>query len=113
MVVVIEEPGLRVPIKTWLPPEEIEGGAMEQLRHAASHPDAGSHIAVMPDCHVGFGVTIGSVFPTWESIIPTAVGVDIGCGMCAVATGRQYEPKRMDARYWGAWASRLRQAVPT
>ena len=113
MVTVIEEPGLKVPIKTWLPPEEIDAGAMEQLRHAASHPDVGSHVAVMPDCHVGFGVTIGSVLPTRGSILPTAVGVDIGCGMCAVATGRQYQPKRMDARYWGAWANRLRSTVPT
>jgi tRNA-splicing ligase RtcB len=113
MFTTIEEPGLRVPIKTWLPPEDIEAGAMEQLRSAASHPDVGSHVAVMPDCHVGFGVTIGSVLPTLGSILPTAVGVDIGCGMCAVPTGRQYKSKRMDARYWGAWANRLRDTVPT
>ncbi|MGI8642508.1 MAG: RtcB family protein [Thermomicrobiales bacterium] len=113
MVTVIEESGLKAPIKTWLPPAEIEAGAMEQLRNAASHPDVGSHVAVMPDCHVGFGVTIGSVLPTRGSILPTAVGVDIGCGMCAVSTGRQYKPKRMDARYWGAWANRLRDTVPT
>lgn len=31
MVAVIDEPGLKVPIKTWLPPGEIETGAMEQL----------------------------------------------------------------------------------
>lgn len=113
MFTTMEEPGLKVPIKTWLPPEDIETGAMEQLRSAASHPDVGSHVAVMPDCHVGFGVTIGSVLPTLGSILPTAVGVDIGCGMCAVPTGRQYKPKRMDARYWGAWANRLRDTVPT
>jgi tRNA-splicing ligase RtcB len=113
MVVVIEEPGLNVPIKSWLPPEEIDGEAMEQLRSAASHPDVVSHVAVMPDCHVGYGVTIGSVLPTRESILPTAVGVDIGCGMCAVATGRHFTPKRMDARHWGAWATRLQRTVPT
>ena len=37
----------------------------------------------MPDAHVGMGATIGSVIPTAGAIIPSAVGVDIGCGMVA------------------------------
>src|SRR5688572_32826058 len=110
---IIEEAGLKAPIKTWLPPAEIETGAMEQLRNAARHPDVGPHVAVMPDCHVGFGVTIGCVFPTLGAVVPTAVGVDIACGMCAVATGREHKPKRMDGRYWDRWAERVRARVPT
>ena len=112
-MVTIEESGLRVPIKTWLPPDEIDAGAMGQLRNAASHPAVGPHVAVMPDCHVGFGVSIGCVFPTVAEVVPTAVGVDIGCGMCAVPTGRTHKPKRMDARWWGAWAQAVQDAVPT
>ncbi len=112
-MVTIEESGLRVPIKTWLPPDEIDAGAMGQLRNAASHPAVGPHVAVMPDCHVGFGVSIGCVFPTVAEVVPTAVGVDIGCGMCAVSTGRTHKPKRMDARWWGAWAQKVQDAVPT
>ena len=109
---IIEEPGLRAPIKTWLPPAEIETGAMEQLRNAARHPDVGPAVAVMPDCHVGFGVTIGCVFPTVGGILPSAVGVDIGCGMCAVNTGVTYKPKRHDARFWGDWATKVRSDGP-
>jgi tRNA-splicing ligase RtcB len=37
----------------------------------------------MPDAHVGIGATVGSVIATRGAIIPAAVGVDIGCGMCA------------------------------
>ncbi len=37
----------------------------------------------MPDVHLGKGATIGSVFATTGAIVPAAVGVDIGCGMCA------------------------------
>ncbi len=110
---IIEEPGLRAPMKTWLPPAEIEPGAMDQLRNAARHPDVGPHVAVMPDCHVGFGVTIGCVFPTAGAVVPTAVGVDIACGMCAIATGREFRPRRMDGRYWDRWSERVRAAVPT
>mmetsp|Transcript_36239 Transcript_36239/g.80643 ORF Transcript_36239/g.80643 Transcript_36239/m.80643 type:complete len:385 (+) Transcript_36239:271-1425(+) len=38
----------------------------------------------MPDVHVGKGVTVGTVFASDKYICPNAVGVDIGCGMCAV-----------------------------
>jgi RNA-splicing ligase RtcB len=41
------------------------------------------HVALMPDAHVGIGATVGSVVPTAGAIIPSAVGVDVGCGMAA------------------------------
>jgi tRNA-splicing ligase RtcB len=44
------------------------------------------HIAVMPDVHWGIGATVGSVIATTNAIIPSAVGVDIGCGMNAIKT---------------------------
>ncbi|MER3437864.1 MAG: hypothetical protein C4346_09910, partial [Chloroflexota bacterium] len=113
MKTIIDEPGLRVPIKSWLPFDEIEPDALQQLRNAARHPDVGAHVAVMPDCHVGFGVTIGCVLPTVNAVLPTAVGVDIACGMCAVPTGRMYHPKRMNARFWQKWAKAVQDAVPT
>jgi hypothetical protein len=37
------------PIRTWLPPAEIEPAAMQQLRNAAAHPEVGQAVAVMPD----------------------------------------------------------------
>jgi tRNA-splicing ligase RtcB len=110
---IIEEPGFNAPIKTWLPREEIEEGALEQLRNAARHPNVASHIAVMPDCHIGYGVTIGCVLPTVDAVLPTAVGVDIACGVCAVPTGIQLHGKKHDARFWGDWANKVRRAVPT
>jgi tRNA-splicing ligase RtcB len=45
-------------------------------------------VALMADAHLGIGATVGSVIPTKDAIIPAAVGVDIGCGMIAVATDR-------------------------
>ena len=42
-----------------------------------------SHVALMPDAHLGMGATVGCVIPTLDAIIPAAVGVDIGCGMMA------------------------------
>ena len=43
-------------------------------------------LQVMPDVHAGIGSTVGTVFATVKAIIPAAVGVDIGCGVCAVRT---------------------------
>ena len=75
----------RIPVKMWL--DEIESGALEQALNLAKLPFAFKHIAIMPDAHQGYGMPIGGVLATKEMIIPNAVGVDIGCGMCAVKTG--------------------------
>jgi tRNA-splicing ligase RtcB len=50
----------------------------------ASLPFVFKHVALMPDVHLGKGALVGSVVATKEAIIPSAIGVDIGCGMCAV-----------------------------
>ncbi len=74
----------KVPVKLWT--DEVEPGAMEQIMNLANYPFAFHHIAVMPDCHKGFGMPIGGVMATRNVIVPNAVGVDIGCGMIAVKT---------------------------
>jgi tRNA-splicing ligase RtcB len=68
------------------PPETIEAEALKQVENTASMPFIYKHVAVMPDCHYGKGATVGTVLATKGSIIPAAVGVDIGCGMIAVKT---------------------------
>lgn len=73
-------------IITFLDPSTIDTNAMEQLENIASMPFIFKHLAVMPDCHLGRGATVGSVIATKGAIIPAAVGVDIGCGMVAVKT---------------------------
>ncbi len=72
------------PVLVWT--DEVESSALDQLSNMANLPIIHGHIAVMPDVHMGKGATVGSVIPTRAAIIPAAVGVDIGCGMCAVRT---------------------------
>ncbi|WP_066801524.1 RtcB family protein [Moraxella oblonga] len=74
--------GKGVPVKIFT--NDIEDDAIRQLRTLSQLPFVHSHIAVMPDVHIGKGATVGSVIPTVDAIIPSAVGVDIGCGMNAV-----------------------------
>ena len=74
------------PIKMWTKGIEVEDDAVKQLYKLSNMPFVYRHVAVMPDCHVGLGATIGTVLATKGAIIPAAVGVDLGCGMNAVRT---------------------------
>ena len=75
-----------VPIKAWTRGVPVEDGAKAQLRYTAQLPIVWPHLAVMPDVHHGIGSTVGSVVPTINAVIPSCVGVDLGCGMVASRT---------------------------
>jgi tRNA-splicing ligase RtcB len=82
----LKEDNMNVPCCIWSERGNIEQGAIDQIKNASSLPFVFHHTALMPDAHQGYGVSIGSVFATEGVVIPNAVGVDIGCGMCAVKT---------------------------
>ena len=73
-------------VKLWTGNMPVEPEAFEQIVRISDLPILAGHLAIMPDVHLGKGATVGSVIPTRNAIIPAAVGVDIGCGMCAVLT---------------------------
>jgi len=52
-----------------------------QIKRCARTADK---VALMPDNHLGYGVPIGGVVAYRDSISPTGVGYDIGCGNKAV-----------------------------
>jgi len=63
----------------------IDEYARKQLKMICDHPSAaGSTIRVMPDVHPGKVGTIGLTMTVEDSILPSLVGVDIGCGMTLV-----------------------------
>ena len=64
----------------------LDDDTLTQAARSAQLAVVDGHVALMPDAHVGHGATVGSVIPTREAIIPSAVGVDIGCGVQAVKT---------------------------
>lgn len=59
---------------------EIKDQAKFQLYGALKLPIAVAG-ALMPDAHYGYGLPIGGVLATENSVIPYGVGVDIGCRM--------------------------------
>ena len=66
---------------------DLDQKTREQAERSASLPFVPGHVALMPDAHFGYGATVGSVIPTKGAIVPSAVGVDIGCGMIAARLG--------------------------
>lgn len=72
-------------VKFALPVEEIEGEAYAQIGRTSSVPWV-KQMAVMPDVHYGKGSTVGTVVLTKGALMPSCVGVDIGCGMISVRT---------------------------
>ena len=72
------------PVKMWA--RELDHKAWMELGNLCSLPFVFHHVALMPDAHGGVGMPIGGVLATNNVVIPNAVGVDIGCGMCAIKT---------------------------
>lgn len=68
----------------WL--EDLDEQTFAQVKNLANLPFAYKHIPIMPDSHLGYGMPIGSILAAENVVVPNAVGVDIGCGMCAQKT---------------------------
>ena len=77
------------PVKIWT--NDVEETAMRQIENLTTLPFLHHHLAIMPDVHTGMGMPIGGVLACDGAVIPNAVGVDIGCGMCAVKTNWKME----------------------
>lgn len=81
--VIPPEPGeRRVPLHVWT--RALPKGALAQLERIAAQPYVVEHVAAMPDLHVAHGVAVGTVFATERTLVPAALGGDLGCGMAAV-----------------------------
>ena len=78
-----------VPVKIWA--RGVDPHAMKEIVNLSTLPFVFHHLAFMPDVHGGKGMPIGGVLATHGVVIPNAVGVDIGCGMCAVKTSLRVE----------------------
>ncbi|KAH9578371.1 tRNA-splicing ligase [Trypanosoma melophagium] len=90
--VVVGDSSSNVEVRAWINGVEVERSAHEQLLQLARMGNVIQHpIAVMPDVHTGHGATVGTVIPTTHALIPSTVGVDIGCGMIAVKTSLTQE----------------------
>ena len=83
------------PIKIYA--EHLEDTALEQF-NAAMEQDFSVKGALMPDAHTGYSLPIGAVVATDGVILPSWVGFDIGCGMCALPTSFKADDIKQNAK---------------
>lgn len=77
--------------------EVIEQEALNQFESAMQQPFV-VRGALMPDAHAGYSLPIGAVVATDGVILPSWVGYDIGCGMCALPTTYAVDDVRANAK---------------
>jgi tRNA-splicing ligase RtcB len=111
MIRVIFEPerGQRVPVRLWA--RRAAPDTVRQLQRLASQPYVTEFVAGMADAHVSEGVAVGSVVATETTVVPRALGGDLGCGMSArkIADGAD----ALDRRTLEAAVDALGRAIPT
>lgn len=88
---------IKKPYKIFADSNLIEFGAIQQFVDTMNQPSV-IRGALMPDAHQGYTVPIGCVFESSGVIFPSAVGYDIGCGMCAIATTFDVQEVRDNAQ---------------
>lgn len=79
--------------------DRLDTSAEGQIRVLCNQPyTADSKIRIMPDVHAGKGCTIGTTMTIKDSVVPSLVGVDIGCGMETVKLkAKRLELPKLDA----------------
>ena len=67
----------------------LEEAASEQIKALCDQPFVKDcRIRIMPDVHAGSGCVIGFTADLGKLVIPSIVGVDIGCGMLTISLGQ-------------------------
>ncbi len=67
----------------------LEANCENTIRQYLDHPAfAGTKVRVMPDVHLGKGTVIGWTATYSSHLIPSVIGLDIGCGVCACNLGK-------------------------
>jgi RNA-splicing ligase RtcB len=67
----------------------VEMNAEDKIRQFLDHPlFADTKVRIMPDVHIGKGTVVGFTATANSLIVPSIVGVDIGCGVCAYNLGK-------------------------
>lgn len=104
----VVQPASGLPIHLW--GRDVPEGALAQLELIASQPYVVEHVAAMPDLHVAHGVAVGTVFAADDTVVPAALGGDLGCGMSAVRF--DFPAARLSHASLREWLEAVGRAIP-
>lgn len=87
--------------------DDVDAASVNQVVDLCNSPASeGSMVSVMPDIHAGDGGAVGTAMTVHRRIVPSLVGVDIGCGVECV----QLRTKHLDLR---ALDAVIHEKIPT
>jgi RNA-splicing ligase RtcB len=67
----------------------VEANCEDKIRQYLNHPAfAETKVRIMPDVHLGKSTVVGFTALGNAPVIPSLIGTDIGCGICACNLGR-------------------------
>ena len=68
----------------------VEASCENKIRQYLNHPAfSDTVVRIMPDVHIGKSTVIGWTATYGQLIIPSVIGLDIGCGICACNLGKE------------------------
>ncbi len=91
---------------------ETDEGTWRQLHDAASYEGViGAYL--MPDCHAGYGVPVGSVVVTEDTVIQGGSGYDISCGVLYMRVPELHASDVADPAKRKLWIDEVEKRVAT
>jgi tRNA-splicing ligase RtcB len=107
--------GMKVDVHAFLSEklyESSEEEMWEQIVNGASH-DGVTGAYLMPDCHKGFGVPVGSVIVTDGTLIQSGSGYDISCGVLYMRVPGLTAADVVDKAVRRRWVQEVEKRVAT
>ncbi len=101
--------GQLVPVRLWA--RRTDAATERLLQRLAAQPWVVHHVASMADAHLAEGVAVGTVFATRSTVVPRALGGDLGCGMAAI--GLDVEADSLDRRCRERIVAAWDRAIPS
>jgi tRNA-splicing ligase RtcB len=106
---------MKVDAHAYFSEELFEGSEAElwsQLKNAASYEGVvGAYL--MPDAHIGYGVPVGSVVVTDDTVIQAASGYDISCGVLHMRARDLSAADVVDPKRRERWIREVEKRVAT
>ncbi len=98
--------------KIFLPMEQFDGDSetLSQIKSMVANP-AIHHARVMPDCHAGIGCVVGFTAQLRDRVVPSWVGVDLGCGIITYPLGK-LDGNAMTQKEYARIDKKIRENVP-
>lgn len=106
---------MRTDVHAWLSPalfEQTDEALWSQAVEAASYPGAiGLHL--MPDTHLGYGIPVGGVLITEDTIVQAGSGYDISCGVVYMQVPGLHAADIVDVARRRRWVEAVERRVAT